>query len=109
MADLTKDEIRAMGHAVGLEINDPELTEVTYSLNALLESLDAINSSGPERRRAPAHHPAPGVSIARRKTLKRPPKLGGFFSLRGWAAGNDGFMGGFPPPQYRMMLRATSP
>ncbi len=46
MADLTKDEIRALGHAVGLEIEDPELTEVTYSLNALLESLDAINPPG---------------------------------------------------------------
>ena len=46
MADLTKDEIRAMGHAVGLEIEDPELTEVMYSLNALLESLDAINPPG---------------------------------------------------------------
>ena len=46
MADLTKDEIRAMGHAVGLEIEDPELTEVMYSLNALLESLDAITPPG---------------------------------------------------------------
>ena len=46
MVDLTKDEVRAMGHAVGLEIDDPELTEVTYSLNALLESLDAINPPG---------------------------------------------------------------
>ena len=46
MADLTKDEIRALGHAVGLEFNDPELTEVMYSLNALLESLDAINPPG---------------------------------------------------------------
>ena len=46
MADLTKDEVRALGHAVGLEIQDPELTEVTYSLNALLESLDAINPPG---------------------------------------------------------------
>ena len=46
MADLNKDEIRAMGHAVGLEIEDPELTEVTYSLNTLLESLDAINPPG---------------------------------------------------------------
>ncbi len=46
MADLTKEEIRALGHAVGLEINDPELTEVMYSLNALLESLDAINPPG---------------------------------------------------------------
>ena len=46
MADLTKDEIRAMGNAVGLDIQDPELTEVMYSLNALLESLDAINPPG---------------------------------------------------------------
>ena len=46
MAELTKDEIRALGHAVGLEIQDPELTEVTYSLNALLEALDAINPPG---------------------------------------------------------------
>ena len=46
MADLTKDEIRALGHAVGLEIEDPQLTEVMYSLNALLESLDAINPEG---------------------------------------------------------------
>lgn len=46
MVDLTKDEVKAMGHAVGLEINDPELTEVTYSLNALLESLDQINPPG---------------------------------------------------------------
>ena len=46
MVDLTKDEVRALGHAVGLEIQDPELTEVTYSLNALLESLEAINPPG---------------------------------------------------------------
>ena len=48
MADLTKDEIRALGHAVGLEIQDPELTEVMYSLNALLEALDQINPPGLE-------------------------------------------------------------
>ncbi len=48
MPDLTKEEIRAMGHAVGLEIEDPELTEVMYSLNALLEALDNINPPGLE-------------------------------------------------------------
>jgi hypothetical protein len=48
MADLSKDEVRALGHAVGLEIQDPELTEVTYSLNALLGALDAINPPGLE-------------------------------------------------------------
>ena len=46
MVELTKDEVRGMGHAVGLEIQEPELTEVTYSLNALLEALDAINPPG---------------------------------------------------------------
>ena len=48
MADLTKEEIVALGHAVGLEIQDPELTEVTYSLNAILEALDNINPPGLE-------------------------------------------------------------
>ena len=48
MADLTQDEIRALGHAVGLEIEEPELTEVMYSLNALLEALDGINPPGLE-------------------------------------------------------------
>ena len=46
MRDLSKDEVVALGHAVGLEIQDPELTEVMYSLNALLESLDQINPPG---------------------------------------------------------------
>ncbi len=46
MPDLTKDEVKAMGHAVGLEIEDPDLTEVTFTLNALLESLDSINPPG---------------------------------------------------------------
>jgi hypothetical protein len=48
MGDLTKDEVRAMGRAVGLEIPDPELTEVTYSLNAVLEALTAISPPGLE-------------------------------------------------------------
>ena len=46
MKELTKDEVRGLGHAVRLEIQDPELTEVTYSLNALLEDLDQINPPG---------------------------------------------------------------
>lgn len=43
MVNLTKAEVTALGHAVGLEIQDPELTEVTHSLNAVLDALDAIN------------------------------------------------------------------
>ena len=46
MKELTKDEVRGLGHAVGLEIQDLELTEVTYSLNALLEDLDQITPPG---------------------------------------------------------------
>ena len=46
MADLTKGKVKALGHAVGLEIQDPELTEVTYNLNALLEALDEIGYDG---------------------------------------------------------------
>ena len=48
MADLSKEDIQALGRAAGLDIQDPELTEVMYSLNALLESLDAINPPGLE-------------------------------------------------------------
>ena len=46
MSDLTKEEVTALGHAVGLEILDPELTEVTHSLNALLEAQGEINPPG---------------------------------------------------------------
>ena len=49
MKELTKDEVRGLGHAEGLEIQDPELTEVTYSLNALREDLDQINPPGLDR------------------------------------------------------------
>jgi hypothetical protein len=46
MQELTKEEVRGLGHAVGLEIQDPELTEVADSLNALLDDLDHINPPG---------------------------------------------------------------
>ncbi len=48
MADLSREDIQALGRAAGLDIQEPELTEVMYSLNALLESLDAINPPGLE-------------------------------------------------------------
>jgi hypothetical protein len=48
MVDLSQDEVRALGHAVGLEIQAPELAEVTYSLKALLQALEAINPPGLE-------------------------------------------------------------
>ena len=46
MPELNNDEIRALAKAAGLEIQDPELTEVGYSLNAILEAMDRIDVDG---------------------------------------------------------------
>ena len=46
MDDLTKEQVTALGRAVNLDIPDPELTEVTYNINALLQALDGINPPG---------------------------------------------------------------
>ncbi|MEE3003950.1 MAG: hypothetical protein VX638_00680 [Chloroflexota bacterium] len=46
MEDLTNPEIQALGRAVGLDIQEPELTEVAYSLNAILEMMDKIEVPG---------------------------------------------------------------
>jgi Asp-tRNA(Asn)/Glu-tRNA(Gln) amidotransferase C subunit len=43
MADLSKDEIKSLGRAVGLEVEEPLLTEVTYNLNALRDLIDEVN------------------------------------------------------------------
>lgn len=41
--DLTNQEVQALGKAVGLDVQEPELTEVAHSLNAILELMDAID------------------------------------------------------------------
>ena len=46
MTDLSKDEVKSLGRAVGLDIDEPLLTEVTYNLNALRELLDSVNPPG---------------------------------------------------------------
>ncbi len=46
MADLSKEEIKSLGHAVGIEIEEPLLTEVTYNLNALRDLLEDVNPAG---------------------------------------------------------------
>jgi hypothetical protein len=46
LEDLTNPEIQALGRSVGLDIQEPELTEVAYSLNAILESMDEIDVPG---------------------------------------------------------------
>ena len=43
MADLSKEEVKSLGRAVGLDIDDPLLSEVTYNLNALRDLLDSVN------------------------------------------------------------------
>ena len=46
MAELTNEEIKALARAVNLEIKEPELTHVAYSLNAMLEAMDNIDIPG---------------------------------------------------------------
>lgn len=46
MADLTNQEIHALGRSIGLDITEPELTQVGYSLNALLEAMAGIEVPG---------------------------------------------------------------
>ena len=48
MADLTEEQIKALGVAAGVDIPEKDLAEVSYSLNALLEALDEIQVPGLE-------------------------------------------------------------
>ena len=45
MADLSTTDIKSLGRAVGLDLEEPLLTEVTYNLNALRELIDNVNPS----------------------------------------------------------------
>jgi hypothetical protein len=46
MADLTQNDVKSLGRAVELELEEPLLTEVTYNLNALRELIDNVNPPG---------------------------------------------------------------
>ena len=46
MTNLSKSDIRALGRAVGLNIEDTDLSEVTEMVNAYIEALDEINPPG---------------------------------------------------------------
>ncbi len=46
MAELSNEDIKALGRAVNLDIQEPELTQVAYSLNAILEAMDKIDIPG---------------------------------------------------------------
>ena len=46
MPSLSNVDIQALGRAVSLDIQEPDLSQVTYSLNAMLEAMDAIDLPG---------------------------------------------------------------
>ena len=46
MSDLNNEEIQALAKAVGLSLQEPELTQVTHSLNAMLDEMVAIDPPG---------------------------------------------------------------
>jgi hypothetical protein len=46
MTDLSKEEVKSLGRAVGIDIEEPFLTEVTHNLNALKDLLEAANPPG---------------------------------------------------------------
>jgi hypothetical protein len=46
MAGLSNQEVQALGRAVGLDIQEPELSQVAHSLNAILESMEEIDVPG---------------------------------------------------------------
>ncbi len=46
MPELNNDEIRVLAKAVNLDIEDSDITDVKYSLNAMLEAIESINPEG---------------------------------------------------------------
>jgi hypothetical protein len=43
MADLSNAEVKSLARAVGLDIEEPLLTEVAFNLNALRELIEEVN------------------------------------------------------------------
>ena len=46
MAELSNEDIRVLGRAVGLDIGDDEVSHVAHSLNAIIEGIDEIDVPG---------------------------------------------------------------
>ena len=46
MSDLSNEDIRVLGRAVGIEIGEPEVSHVAHSLNALIEGIEEIDVPG---------------------------------------------------------------
>ena len=48
MTDFSKDDVKALGKAVNLDISGTDLAEVTEVLNAIIEAIDDIDVPGLE-------------------------------------------------------------
>ena len=46
MPELNDDDIRILGKAVNLNIEDSDITDVKHSLNAMSEAIESINPEG---------------------------------------------------------------
>ena len=46
MPELNDDDIRVLAKAVNLDIRDSDITDVKYSLNAMLEAIGGVNPEG---------------------------------------------------------------
>ena len=46
MSSLTNEEVQAMAKAVDLDIDEPDLTQVRLSLNAILEAMSEVDIPG---------------------------------------------------------------
>ena len=46
MSSLTNEDVLAIARAVDLKIHEPELTQVRYSLNAILEAMGQVDIPG---------------------------------------------------------------
>ena len=46
MSNLSNEDVQAIARAVNLEIHEPDLTQVRYSLNAILEAMDRVDILG---------------------------------------------------------------
>ena len=43
MAELSREQVLALARAVGIDLDDPELTEVAHHVSAVLAAMDAID------------------------------------------------------------------
>lgn len=44
MADLTKEQVEALLQTMGYDVPEPDLTEVTYRINALMDGMRELDS-----------------------------------------------------------------